>query len=106
MDSIPHNIDHNGAVNVSRRKGDNELAVCKGRKFIKALLMKRHEQWKQEHGMETSQTTRKRRGKGTKEQIRSKSARKTRVPSEYSLLQMRDNQDRPTKTYLLYLLFI
>ncbi len=43
--------DTNGAVNVSRRKGDKELEKCKGRKAIKALLMKRHEQWKQEHGL-------------------------------------------------------
>jgi transposase len=56
--------DHNAAINLSRRIGDRALQACHDRKAIKALLMKRHEQWKQEHGLGVSQPTkRKRRGK-------------------------------------------
>jgi transposase len=77
--------DHNGATNVSRRKGDRALQACKGRNAIKALLMKRHEQWKQEHDMESNQTIRKRRGKGAKEQKRNVTSKKIRVPSKHAL---------------------
>jgi hypothetical protein len=77
--------DHNGATNVALRKGDKELQQCRDRFAIKALLMKRHEQWKQQHDMETSQTTQRKRGKGAKEQSRSVAARKTRVSSKHAL---------------------
>jgi transposase len=43
--------DHNAAVNISRRIGDRALRACKDRKAIKAVLMKRHEAWKQQQGM-------------------------------------------------------
>ena len=45
--------DHNAAVNLSRRVGDKALQACRGRDAIKALLMKRHEQWKKDNGKET-----------------------------------------------------
>jgi hypothetical protein len=77
--------DHNGATNVSRRKDDKALRACKDRKAIKALLMKRHEQWLKEHGMESSQTMRKRQGKGVKEQKRSEASKRTRVPFKHAL---------------------
>ena len=78
--------DINGATNVSRRKGDRALQACKNLKAIKALLMKRHEQWKQEHGMEVSQTPkRKRRGMGTKGQTPDVPSRKTSPSKKGSL---------------------
>src|SRR5215469_16683166 len=42
--------DLNAAINIERRLGDTELQACKDRKAIKALLMKRHEAWKQQNG--------------------------------------------------------
>ena len=77
--------DINGSVNVSRRKGDRALHACKDRKAIKALLMKRHEWWKQEHGMSESQPTKRRQGKQFKDQSRSLTSRKTRTSSNGSL---------------------
>ena len=77
--------DINGATNVSRRKDDKALQKCKDRKAIKALLLTRHEQWKQQHGGDVSQTKVKRRGKGTKAQKPSGSGRKRRVSSKYAL---------------------
>jgi transposase len=77
--------DINGAVNVSRRKGDRALHACKDRKAIKALLMKRHEWWKQEHGLSESQPTKRRRGKPFKDQKQSLPSRKTRTSSNGSL---------------------
>ena len=44
--------DHNAAVNLSRRIGDRALRACKDRTAIKAVLMQRHEAWKQQQGME------------------------------------------------------
>ena len=44
--------DFNASVNISRRVGDRQLRACKDRKAIKALLMKRHEQWKERNGKE------------------------------------------------------
>src|SRR5258708_6766885 len=44
--------DHNASVNISQRVGDKQLRVCKDRSAIKAVLMKRHEAWKQQQGME------------------------------------------------------
>jgi transposase len=46
--------DHNAAVNLSRRVGDQALQACHGRDAIKSLLMKRHDAWKQEHGLAVS----------------------------------------------------
>jgi transposase len=42
--------DHNAAINLSRRVGDKQLHTCRDRKAIKAVLMKRHEAWKQQQG--------------------------------------------------------
>src|SRR6266571_976075 len=42
--------DLNAALNVQHRWGDTELQTCKDRKEIKALLMRRHEQWKKQNG--------------------------------------------------------
>jgi transposase len=44
--------DHNASVNLSRRIGDTQLRACRDRPAIKAVLMKRHEAWKQQHGKE------------------------------------------------------
>ncbi len=77
--------DINGATNVSRRKGDRALQACKDRKAIKALLMKRHEWWKQEHGISESQLTKRRQGKQFKDQDRSLTSRKARTSSNGSL---------------------
>ena len=43
--------DHNASDNLARRFGDQELAACRNKGQIKALLRKRHEQWKQQHGL-------------------------------------------------------
>jgi len=43
--------DHNAAVNLSRRVGDRQLRACRDRTAIKAVLMTRHEAWKQQQGM-------------------------------------------------------
>jgi hypothetical protein len=42
--------DHNAALNLSSRFGDKELAGCKNKGEVKALLLKRHDQWKQKNG--------------------------------------------------------
>jgi len=42
--------DVNAAINIQHRLGDEELRACIDRKAIKALLMKRHEAWKQQQG--------------------------------------------------------
>ncbi len=42
--------DHNASVNIARRVGDTQVRACTDRTAIKALLMKRHEQWKERHG--------------------------------------------------------
>jgi len=44
--------DHNASVNLSRRVGDTQLRACHDRTAIKALLMQRHEAWKQQQGKE------------------------------------------------------
>jgi Putative transposase DNA-binding domain len=44
--------DHNASVNLSRRIGDRQLRACRDRSAIKAVLMQRHESWKQQQGME------------------------------------------------------
>jgi hypothetical protein len=42
--------DLNAATNIEQRWGDDELRDCKDRKAIKALLLQRHEEWKQQNG--------------------------------------------------------
>jgi hypothetical protein len=42
--------DLNAAINIHHRWGDSELQACKGRKEVKALLLERHQAWKQHHG--------------------------------------------------------
>jgi hypothetical protein len=42
--------DLNAAINIERRLGDEELRACKERKEVKALLLRRHEAWKQQNG--------------------------------------------------------
>lgn len=55
--------DHNASVNISRRVGDKALRACRDRSAIKALLMNRHETWKQQQGKDsTSPMKRRRRG--------------------------------------------
>jgi len=58
--------DYNAAVNLSRRVGDRPLRACRDRSAIKAVLMKRHEAWKQQQGMgNTSPVKRRKRGKSS-----------------------------------------
>src|SRR6266436_1580366 len=58
--------DHNASVNISRRVGDRQLRACRDRTAIKAVLMKRHEAWKQQQGMgNTSPVKRRKRGKSS-----------------------------------------
>lgn len=55
--------DFNASVNISRRIGDRQLRACKDRTAIKAVLMHRHDAWKQEQGMEdTGPVKRRKRG--------------------------------------------
>jgi Putative transposase DNA-binding domain len=42
--------DHNAAKNLARRSGDTELHACPDRQAIKALLTRRHEQWRKQKG--------------------------------------------------------
>src|SRR6266704_3087685 len=42
--------DLNAATNIERRVGDMELRACKVRKEVKALLLSRHQIWKQQNG--------------------------------------------------------
>jgi hypothetical protein len=42
--------DLNAAINIHHRWGDSELQACKDRKAVKALLLERHQAWKQHHG--------------------------------------------------------
>jgi transposase len=46
--------DINAAHNIQRRRWDKQLRACKDRAAIKALLMKRHEAWKQEKSTSVS----------------------------------------------------
>jgi hypothetical protein len=56
--------DHNASINISRRVGDTALRACRDRSAIKALLMKRHEAWRQQQGRENTRLV-KRRRRGT-----------------------------------------
>ena len=42
--------DLNAAINIEHRLGDDELRACKNRKAVKALLMRRHLEWKKQNG--------------------------------------------------------
>jgi len=42
--------DLNAALNIEHRWGDEELRACLDRKAVKALLMRRHQAWKQANG--------------------------------------------------------
>jgi hypothetical protein len=42
--------DLNATSNIEHRWGDSELRACKDRKAVKALLLLRHQEWKQQHG--------------------------------------------------------
>ncbi len=42
--------DLNAALNLAHRKGDTELHACQDRQAIKALLVRRHEQWRKQQG--------------------------------------------------------
>ncbi len=42
--------DLNAAINIQHRWGDSELRACKDRREVKALLLQRHQAWKQHHG--------------------------------------------------------
>jgi hypothetical protein len=42
--------DLNAAINIEHRWGDDELRACKDRKAVKALLLQRHQVWKQQNG--------------------------------------------------------
>jgi transposase len=43
--------DENAAQNMASRLGDRELRACAKREEIKALLLRRHEHWKQNVGL-------------------------------------------------------
>jgi hypothetical protein len=47
--------DHNAALNLSSRFGDQDLATCKSKAEVKALLLKRHEAWKKNNGLSVVQ---------------------------------------------------
>ena len=53
--------DHNAATNISRRIGDKQLRACRNYKAIKAVLMQRHEAWREQQGMESRPVMRRRR---------------------------------------------
>lgn len=43
--------DTNASENIASRLGDLELRACQNRQEVKALLLRRHEQWKQNYGL-------------------------------------------------------
>ena len=43
--------DINASLNIASRLDDLELRACQNRREIKALLLRRHEQWKQNFGL-------------------------------------------------------
>lgn len=43
--------DQNASQNIASRLGDQELRSCQSRQDIKAVLLRRHEQWKQTFGL-------------------------------------------------------
>ena len=42
--------DHNAAVNIAQRLGDQDIRVCRSRQELYALLDARHQRWRQETG--------------------------------------------------------
>jgi transposase len=42
--------DLNAAINIKARWGDKELNACKDRKEVKALLVRRHQEWRTQNG--------------------------------------------------------
>ncbi len=46
-----NHADRNASVNLASRFGDKDLAACKNKGEVKALLMWRHEDWKQTFGL-------------------------------------------------------
>jgi hypothetical protein len=42
--------DHNAAVNIARRVGDQDIRVCRSRQEVRALLDARHQRWRAETG--------------------------------------------------------
>jgi hypothetical protein len=48
--SYSTHADLNASINIEHRWGDDELRACKDRKVVKALLMQRHQVWKQQNG--------------------------------------------------------
>ena len=46
-----HHADHNAALNLAVRWGDQELDACQEKGQIKVLLLQRHERWKQQCGL-------------------------------------------------------
>jgi len=42
--------DLNASINIAHRWGDSELRACTDRQAVKALLLQRHQAWKQHHG--------------------------------------------------------
>jgi transposase len=42
--------DHNAAVNIARRLGDQDIRACRSRQELRALLDVRHQRWRQETG--------------------------------------------------------
>ncbi|HLG76326.1 MAG TPA: zinc ribbon domain-containing protein, partial [Ktedonobacteraceae bacterium] len=43
--------DRNASENIADRLHDEELRACQSRAEVKALLLRRHEQWKQKFGL-------------------------------------------------------
>jgi transposase len=46
--------DLNASINIKCRAGDSELRACKDRKEVKALLARRHQEWKRQNGWTTA----------------------------------------------------
>jgi transposase len=42
--------DLSAAINIEHRWGDDELRACEDRIAVKALLLQRHQAWKEQHG--------------------------------------------------------
>ncbi len=47
--------DYNASGNLVNRHGDDELATCTRKEQIKALLLRRHEHWKQQQRLDVAQ---------------------------------------------------
>ena len=62
--------DYNASVNLSRRVGDRQLRACRDRTAIKAVLMTRHEAWKQQQSMgDIHPVKRRKRGKSSASRV-------------------------------------